>query len=151
MKNTQGTQEASDLVPGRPGIALKVRPEGDGVRVTVALDFLRKTTDVPRFAGVRNYTYPVPFGPKPVRVGWVPKGANDAYTPPTEYVILRNRIYRFTRTDVDRQENGAMTVERVAGQRQKVHLQGVYCYFGMVFILNETLEFDQPALLYPPP
>ena len=130
--------------PNRDGIAIKLLLENDGVSVIIALTQL---WTIPEFKGVRFYTYHVPLGSKPNRIGYVVTDPIKQYSPPVETVILHDRQYHFTKADMDRKENGALTVERVGRSNDKYHIQGVYSYFSKLFVLDYDLTIDQPILL----
>ncbi|HYH67965.1 MAG TPA: hypothetical protein VD866_24925 [Urbifossiella sp.] len=53
-----------------PAIAMKVALDDETAVVTVAFNYTGKAGDQPTFQGVRMYTYRLPVGKEPTRVGW---------------------------------------------------------------------------------
>jgi len=124
--------------PRSPAIAMKVTLDDETAVVTVAFNYTGKAGDPPTFQGVRMYTYRLPVGKEPTRVGWEGAARKQA-------VVMGGKRYAYYPADTDRQENGTLAVTRVAGG--KLRLTGVYHYQDTLFVVDETLTPNDPVLL----
>ena len=126
---------------GRPGIALKFDVSDEQATILVALNYMRDAKARPEFEGVRRYTYSIPVGTKPARVGW-DKGNQ------LKSVILGGGKYVYTPAMVDRTENGSISVAPVNEPAGAYRIRGVYDYFGQLFVIDAAVKPGDPVLLY---
>jgi hypothetical protein len=122
----------------RPALAMKFEVTGDTATVTVAFNYIGKRGDAPTFAGVRLYRDEVPVGKGPKRVGWNGKGKRQS-------VVVAGKKYTYLAGEVDRQENGSLSITRAKGGRFR--LTGVYHYAGVLFVVDEQVKPGSPVLL----
>jgi hypothetical protein len=122
----------------RQAVAMKVAVNGDTATVTVAFNYTGKRGDPPTFAGVRLYRYEVPVGKGPKTVGWNGKGNRHS-------VVVAGKKYTYLAGQVDRQENGTLSITRAAAG--KVRLTGVYHDDGVLFVVDEQVKTGSPVLL----
>jgi hypothetical protein len=133
-----GLPATAPAQPRGPAVAMKVALDDGTAVVTVAFNYIGKAGDPPTFQGVRMYTYRVPVGGGPTRVGWEGSEGKQA-------VVMGGRRYTYYPANTDRRENGTLAVARAAGG--KLRLTGVYHYQDTLFVLDETLAPGDPALL----
>ncbi|HYH65180.1 MAG TPA: hypothetical protein VD866_10840 [Urbifossiella sp.] len=124
--------------PRGPAVAMKVALDDDTAVVTVAFNYTGKAGDPPTFLGVRMYTYRLPVGAGPTRVGWEGTEGKQA-------VVMGGKRFTYYPANTDRRENGTLAVTRAAGG--KVRLTGVYHYQETLFVVDETLAPGDPVLL----
>ena len=130
---------AADEPAARPGLALSFEVEGKQAKLVVAFDYLKGADDRPRFLGVRRYTYDVPLGAMPVRVGWKGDKANT--------VVIDGVKYAYTPGTVDRQENGSVTIA-AADEPGTFRIRGVYHYSDQLFVIDAVVKAGDPVLLF---
>jgi hypothetical protein len=131
---------AADEPQGRPGLALKFDTDGKEAKLIVAFDYLQGAEDRPRLEGVRRYTYTIPLGNTPVRVGW------EGDKPIS--VLLDEVKYVYTPGFVDRQENGSIRIARVDNREGAYRIRGVYHYFDQLFVIDAVVKPGHPIFLY---
>lgn len=131
---------AADQPVERPGLALSFEVDANQAKLVVAFDYLKGAADRPRLLGGRRYTYEVPLGAPPVRVGW--KG-DKATT-----VVLDGVKYGYTSELGDRHENGSITIAAVSGDPSTFRIRGVYYYSNQLFIIDAVVKEGDPVLLY---
>ena len=125
---------------GRPAMVLRVRENTkDDVELRISFDYLTTPETQPKVAGHRFYSYFVPLGEKPFRIGFVPP--NDT----VQGTILHRKRYVYRNAERDRHENGSITVQQLNGQYL---VRGAYSYFGELFIIDELLKEGDELLLY---
>src|SRR5207237_4683744 len=115
----------------RQALAFKVEAQDGKAKVTVAFNYTGKPGDKPTFVGVRLYSYDVPMGKGPTRVGWEGKEGRQT-------VVLAGQKYTNVPARVARQENGSLAVAAAAGG--KVRLRGVDHACGRLFVVGETVR-----------
>lgn len=131
----------------RPGMALKLLPGAseDSIKLQIAFDLLDKPEDIPRSVGVRFYSYEVPIGNAPHRIGWQNSRENAAKP---SVLVLHKTKYLYTLAEMDRTENGSVTITPEPETRLKFRVRGVYSYFGQLFVLDEVAGWNEPFYLY---
>jgi hypothetical protein len=129
-------------VKGRPGLAIRVDVQEKEAKLTIALDYLQEAKDVPRFQGVRFYTYLIRLEDNPARIGWI-KGTNP------QSVLLQSKKYVYTRAETDRQENGSVSITRQAPDAYRI--VGIYHYLEQLFVIDAVLKSGEPLLLFETP
>lgn len=96
-------------------------------------------------SGVRIVSQDIAFDGKENVFGF--KNGDDIVHPklPTQDLTVENQVYRYVRTDVDRQENGAFRLLRVPSDQSgsTYLLKGVFYAQGHRFEINETLRLNE--------
>lgn len=124
----------------RPALAIRLTPEGDGVRAVVAINYLVKPDDIPRFEGVRFYTYTVPANGQVLPVGYAGRPGEARLA-----VLLAGKRYTYAPAWMDRQENGSLSVTKLADG--EYHLRGVYVFPEQLFVIDARLAAGEGLLL----
>lgn len=133
----------------RPGMVLKLLPGAseDSIKLQIAFDLLDKPGEIPKFEGVRFYSYEVPLDNAPHRIGWEDSRANAAKP---AALVLHGTKYLYTIAEMDRTENGSVMIapEPNANAPLKFRVRGVYSYWGQLFVLDEVATWNEPFYLY---
>jgi hypothetical protein len=132
---------AEEPALGRPGLAIHFDVEGDAAKVIIALNYLLEPDAVPKLVGVRRYTYDVRVNAGPERVGF--KGREAAAT-----ALLGGAKFLYTVANMDRQENGSLSVTKLDDADGRYRLRGVYHYSGQLFIIDTDAKAGETITLY---
>jgi len=109
-----GLPAAAAAQPRGPAVAMKVVPDDDTAVVTVAFNYTGKAGEPRTFQGVRMYTYRLPVGAVPTRVGWEGTEGKQA-------VVMGGKRFTYYPANTDRRENGTPAVTRIAGGAARAH------------------------------
>lgn len=149
--STVGYSLAGESPIAKAPIVLKLQlpQKKNMMNLSIALAFTGPSGK-PVYQGVRIVSEDISFHDKKVLFGFRNGDGVTHIKLPTKDVTIENEIYSYVEAEMDRQENGMFRLSRSPSDPsgKTYHLRGVFFAQGHLFVINETMHFNEEKVCY---
>ena len=114
------------------------------LNLSIALAFTNPSGK-PVYEGVRIVSEDISFRDEKVIYGFRNGDGLTHIKLPIKDVTIENEIYSYVEAEMDRQENGMFRLSQFPSDSsgKTYHLRGVFFAQGHLFVINETMHFNE--------